>query len=272
MFKKIVFSVLGFILAFFGYLSFSLYKNQENILFQSTSLDKTFEFTSKYDLEELYFDGVSGGQIHAILYTTKDPKGVVIYFHGRGGNLHDWTETSYEFLDRKYNVLTMDYRSFGKSEGHLSEKNLLSDAELIYNHAKTLFDPKNIILYGRSLGSGIATYIASKHPSKMLLLEAPYFSILHQAAETFPYLPKILLNYLIKYPLRTDLWIQKVKVPIELFHGTDDELISYNSSLRLIDLLKHRKKVKLTSIAKGTHNNLGTSKEYQDRLDYILSK
>lgn len=272
MFKKIALTIISLVIVLSSIFLTKLYINQETILFKSVSLDPSFQFTSKYDTQELFFTAKDGGQIHALLHKISNPRGLVLYFHGQGGNLTNWMDCCYDFLDRKYNVLAMDYRTFGKSKGPLSEQNILTDAEMIYDYAGKTYSPHHIILYGRSLGSGIATYIASKYPSKMLILEAPYFSILDQAQKTFPYLPKFFLNLIVKYPLRTDLWIQKVNDPIELFHGTDDRLIPFSSSLKLIALIKNKEKIRLNSIKGGRHNNLTQSKEYQKRLDELLLK
>lgn len=272
MHKKISLYFFSLTLLALSFFCFFLYKNQERLLFRSSSLDHSFEFHSDYHLEEVFFDAQDGGLIHALLCKVDQPKGLVVYFHGRGINLSVCIKAFSDFLERGYNVLAMDYRTFGKSRGILSEENILSDAEMVYQYATQHFQPEDIVIYGISLGTGVAAYVASKHPSQRLILEAPYFSMIDLAAEKYFYIPKFFLNLIFKYPLRTDIWIQNVKAPVELFHGFEDELISYACSLKLVDLIKHHKEITLTTIKKGNHCNLRHSTEYQKRLDTILGK
>lgn len=270
MFKKIFFYTLLSITLFFSIFSIVLYHRQENILFMGKPLSHSHKFDFEHDIEEMFFNTPDHATIHALHFKVDNPKGVVLYFHGRGGNLDRWKKTFYDFLSRDYEVIAMDYRTFGKSKGELSETSLFQDAEIIYDYAVQHFDEHHIVIYGRSLGTGIATYVASKHPSRLLILESPYFSILDQAAHSYPYIPRILLNLIVRYPLRTDEKIPLVNSPVEFFHGTSDELIPYESSTRLIDLIKKSHKVKLTPIFGGKHNDLSKYEAYQKRLDEIL--
>lgn len=261
--------------AFCGYVSFTtvkIYNNQEAILFRSVPLPHDHAFTSDYPFEELFFETEDKARIHAILYKAKGPsKGLVLYFHGRSGNLAEyWSLFSEDFLKRDYDFLIMDYRTFGKSTGKLTHKNLLSDAEMVYEYASTLYPPSNIIIYGRSLGTGVATYVASKHKTKMLILETPYTSIVDLAPKNLPFLPKALVAFLVKYPLKTYHWIRSVTDPIEIFHGTKDAVIPYDNSIKLYFLAKEKTKVQLNTIPDGAHDSLSKHAEYQNRLDILL--
>ncbi len=269
--KALVYSTSIVLLAITLFVA-NLFLRQDAILFKGIPLESDFKFDSKYDFEELYFDASDGGKIHALYYKAKDPKGILLFYRGQTGNLSTWTSSTYRFLSKGYNVLALDYRSSGKSKGLLNQKNLLNDAELLYHFARKHYEPKDIVLYGRSLGSGIATYVASKHPSKLLILETPYVSILEEAKKTFPYIPNALCNFIVKYPLRTDLWIKHVKAPIELFHGTEDETISYSASEKLCSLLKGKASIRLNTFIKGKHNNLHKMKDYHNRLEKLLAK
>lgn len=249
-----------------------IYIQQEELLFQKTTLPGDYSFTFAESFEELFLDTEKGARINALYFTTENPKGVVLYFHGRGGNLSDrWGPLSKEFTSRGYNFFIMDYRGFGKSKGKLSERAICHDADYCYDYLTKKFREDQIVVYGRSLGTGIATFVASHHDPKTLVLEAPYFSVLDLIPRQHPYLPRFLVPLLIKYHFRTDKWIVHVDAPIHIFHGTDDELVPYHSSTRLLKLIKEKKDATLIPIKNGKHSHLRRHPEYQIGLTEILS-
>jgi len=244
---------------------------QEDVLFQNATLDQDHVFSYDEPFEELFLETEKGARINALYFKTFRPKGVVLYFHGRGGNLADrWGKFSREFTKRGYDFFIMDYRGFGKSTGKLSEQALCDDASKCYEYLMDIYPENQIVVYGRSLGTGIATYVASNKNPKMLVLESPYFSILDLTPRQKPYLPRLLIPLLLKYHFRTDQWIVKVHSPIHIFHGTKDELIPYDSSTRLLKLLKNKIDANLIPIEDGKHNHLQHHPKYQSELDEIL--
>lgn len=268
--KKIISAVLGvfvFILAGMGY----IYFHQEKMLFQKALLPDDYTFSFEEPFEELFLDVEKDVSINALYFHAKKPKGVVIYFHGRGGNLaKNWGRVSKEFTSRGYDFFIMDYRGFGKSRGKLSEQGLFDDADYCYRYLAARIPEDQIIVYGRSLGTGIATYVASRHHPKNLILESPYFSILDLTPKQLPYLPRFLACALLKYHFRTDQWITQVKSPIHIFHGTEDELVPFDSSLRLLKLIREKQNAFLIRIENGKHNHLRLHPTYQKALNQIL--
>lgn len=244
---------------------------QEDVLFQRATLDPGYIFTYEEPFEELFLETEKGARINALYFKTFRPKGVVLYFHGRGGNLADrWGRISKEFTSRSYDFFIIDYRGFGKSTGKLNEQALCHDAAKCYEYLMDIYPENQIVIYGRSLGTGIATYVASHTNPKMLVLESPYFSILDLTPRAMPYLPRFLVPLLLKYHLRTDKWIVKVRSPIHIFHGTKDELVPYESSTRLLKLLKTKVDANLIPIEEGKHNHLRYHPKYQSQLNQIL--
>ena len=119
-------------------------------------------------------------------------------------------------------------------------------------------------MYGTSLGSGIASYIAyNNHPSK-LILETPYYNFYDVAKFHYPYLPNSLLLH---YQFKTNQFLPKIKGDVYLFHGTEDETIPYSSSERLAKLSDN---ITLFTIQDGSHNNLNTFHDYHQKIDEIL--
>lgn len=248
-----------------------LYFFQESVLFKKVPLDQDYVFNYDQPFEELFIETEKGVQINALHFKAFAPKGVILYFHGRGGNIGNaWGKLSHEFTSRGYDFFIMDYRGFGKSFGKISERALCHDALKCYEYLIRTYKESQVIIYGRSLGTGIATYLASLKNPKMLILESPYFNIIDLVPHQMPYLPRFLIPLLLKYHFRTDQWIVKVPAPIHIFHGTEDELVPYDSSIRLLHLLKDKVDAYLIPIEKGKHNHLRRHPKYQLKLNEIL--
>jgi len=261
---SLVFSAL---IGVMGYLYFT----QETRIFSGAPLAQDTSYPYLQRFEELLLETGDGGKISALHFKIPQPKGVVLYFHGRGGNLlSPWGQFAFDFTSRGYDCFMMDYRSFGKSTGSLSEHALLDDASRCYTYLADLYPEDQIVIYGRSLGSGMATYVAAHTHPKMLLLESPYFSLRDLIAKKTPYLPRCLISLLLKYPICTNLWIPDVLCPIYLIHTKKDEVIPYDSSVRLFSLMKDTNEIYLISIAGGRHQSLSHHSSYQFALDAIL--
>lgn len=238
--------------------------------YEPTASEYRFDYTDHVD--ELFFDGPNSGKIHALYFQHDNPKGAVLYFHGRGGNLaKTWAKHAERIYERGYDVLIPDYRQFGKSKGGLTQDILLEDAIIAYRFLLSRYEESEITVYGVSFGTGIATYVASQYNPKSLALEAPYYSMIELIPQTnYRWIPKFLLNLLLKYPLPTNEWIADVKSPIFLIHGLKDELISFECSEMLSQLVKDPKQTKLVTIEHANHSNLSEYQEYKEFMEMIL--
>ena len=148
----------------------ALYFLQEKILFRPTVLNQTYVYKFSNPFEELFLKADDKAVINALHFKAENPKGVILYFHGNAGNLSRWGNITEYFVEMNYDVLVMDYRTYGKSTGALSERALYSDAQLCYDYLKNNYNESEITVYGRSLGTGIAAYIAAKNKPKQLIL------------------------------------------------------------------------------------------------------
>lgn len=244
---------------------------QEKFLFRNTKLAMDYQYEFKGDFEEMWFEPAINVKINALYFKTDSTKrkGLIVYFHGNADDLRRWGKHAIDFTRNDYDILMIDYRQFGKSTGELSEKALHSDAAYVYNWAKKRFPENQIIVYGRSLGTGIAARLAAENKPKMLLLETPYFSLSDVVNSYFPLMP---YSSILKYKLRTDLIIKQVRCPIHFFHGTKDAVVPYESSLKLAKLLNKKPSEILTTIPNGEHKNLGEFPEYHKALDSLLRR
>jgi fermentation-respiration switch protein FrsA (DUF1100 family) len=248
-----------------------LYTIQEKRIFDFKPLDQTYEFQFSIPHENLTIK-TDDSSISAILFKAENPKGAIYYLHGKGSNLahSKWNKIMQYLVNTlQYDVLMIDYRGFGKSTGEITYEGLLKDALAGYDYLKQSYAEKEIIVYGLSLGTSFATYVTSINQPSLLVLEAPFYSLYDVACSTLPTVPPLLIKAVIKYPLRTDEWIQKVNCPVVIFHGTKDDIIPCDSSLRLAELVQTS--CELIIIPKGDHSHLNTTKEYQKKMEEITN-
>ncbi len=255
------------ILGIYVLISILLFFFQDYFLFKPEKLSKDFQFYYKnQETEEYNIETRDGAIINGLRFKAKNPRGVVFYLKGNSKSIKGWGKFAVDFTRHGYNVLMVDYRGFGKSTGRRSQKAIKRDLQVVYNKIKEQTTEDRIILYGRSLGSGFATKLASTNHPKMLILDAPYYSLTKVTARYMPFMP---LSLLMKYPLPTYKWLKYVQCPIHIIHGTHDKLIPFKSSLKLSQI--NAKLTKLHSVIGGGHKNLNNFESYHNMLDDILN-
>lgn len=243
-----------------------LYLLQEKLIFLPTKLaeDHVYVFTEPF--EEFFLESGDGAKLNALHFSIENPKGIIIYFHGNAGNLSRWGEIAAPFTQYGYDVVVMDYRGYGKSKGKRSEQALFDDAQLFYDWALKRFGEDRILIYGRSLGASIATELASRNNPHKLILETPFYNLMDVAQERFGFLP---LKTILSYKMNSNQYIQMVRCPIYIFHGTEDQVVPFESGKRLFEAIPHDDKSFYT-IQNGGHNNLDEFDTYWKEIKQIL--
>jgi len=239
---------------------------QKKIIFQPEKLHPEHSFYFDETFEE-FFISIENEKINALYFKTKqEKKGAILYLHGNADNLNRWGKYASDFTDRGYDVLMIDYRGYGKSDGEATEEHIYKDAESAYQWLSKQIDNQQIIIYGRSLGSGPATYLAANYDAKMLILETPFENIECVDDNKLP-LMSFLFRSRVKFP--NDQYIQKVDFPIFIFHGTEDFVVPYDCAKGLETFLKPEDK--FITIEGGGHKNLNEFETYYEQLDLILT-
>ncbi len=265
--KKKLFIIVFVILNIYGLLCGVLYFFQENLLFMPSILPQEHVFEMKHTFEEVNLIASDGSQLNGLHFRKDEPKGVVLYFHGNAGDLKGWGKVTEPFIELGYSVIIMDYRGYGKSTGKRSQELLYDDAKLWFNYTKQYYKESEITVFGRSLGTTFATYVSSISNPEKLILESPFYSIEDVAKSRFAFLP---VSYLLHYKFSTNKYIDKVTCPIIIYHGTKDQVISYEQGKKLYDSFKSNSK-KLITIPEGGHNNLASFKEYSQSIEQELN-
>jgi len=242
-----------------------MYFLQERFIFKPEKLPADFQFKYDVPFRELFFDPAPGVRINGLHFFVKDPLGLILYFHGNTRSIKGWSKYAKDFYRYQYDVVLVDYRGFGKSTGKRSEKKILSDMQYVYSWLSEKYPENHILVYGRSLGSGFATKIASDNRPRYLILDSPFYNFQKVAERLLPILP---IKYILRYRLRTNKWIKRVNCHTYIIHGTKDRLIPIRHSLKLQQL--NPNKITLISIHGGGHNNLPSFVEYHNFIRDIL--
>ncbi|MEO5997153.1 MAG: alpha/beta fold hydrolase [Chitinophagaceae bacterium] len=242
-----------------------MYLVQEKFIFKPEKLHAGFIFKYDVPFKELFFDVKAGVRINGLHFFRKDPKGLILYFHGNSRSIKGWARYAKDFYRYDYDVVMVDYRGFGKSTGKRSEVDMLSDMQFVYETLLQQYQQQHLIVYGRSIGSGFAAKIASDNNPRYLILDAPYYSFTKVVERFLPILP---IRWVIRYHLRTDRWITQVNCHTYILHGTKDRLIPISNSEKLQAL--NPRKITLIRIHGGGHNNLPSFPEYHNFIRDIL--
>jgi pimeloyl-ACP methyl ester carboxylesterase len=245
----------------------ALFTAQEKLIFFPETLPADYRYQFSRPVEEVFLNAEDGAKINALHFTDLASRGVTLYFHGNAGSLRSWGSLSEEILPLSFDLFIPDYRGFGKSTGKMSEKALHADAKLAYDYLRKQYPAEKIIVYGRSIGTGIAVKLASEQPAAALVLETPYTNLVDLAKAHYPMLPASLL---LSYTLRSDEWINQVKCPVLIMHGTADQVVPYALGKKLAE--KAGSAASFVSIPGGSHNNLSAYPEYFAALTSFLNK
>lgn len=245
----------------------ALYFYQDKILFHPEKLPADHKFEFDIPFREINYPVTNDKNLNIVLFTVPDSfrRGAVLYFHGNRKNITRYAPFAKNFIRNGYEVWMMDYPGFGKSTGERNEQVLYDDADRVYKMATKYFSADSIIIYGKSLGTGIASQLASTRACKRLILETPYYSVDALAQHYFFMYPVIPMT---KYEFPTYQYFEKIACPITIFHGTHDGIIPYRQSERLLNKIKTTGE--FVTVKKGKHNNLDDFEIYQHKLDSLL--
>jgi pimeloyl-ACP methyl ester carboxylesterase len=176
-------------------------------------------------------------------------------FHGNGESLSSIDEYAASFLNLGYNLMAWDYPGYGRStDCRFSEASLLDDAERAYQWLAQQESANRIVIFGYSVGTGIALSVASHHQQNPVFLVAAYDSLTNVASEKMPaFIPTGLL---IRYPMNTASWLASIKQPVYFIHGAQDTLIRPARAQALIQKVKGIFKLELVANAGHTDNYL----------------
>jgi pimeloyl-ACP methyl ester carboxylesterase len=227
----------------------TLWSRQESLLFVPERLAPAYQFKLVDTVEETV--PVPGATLHALHLRQpagKGTRGLVFYLHGNAGSLATWFTNTDFWLNTGYDVFMLDYRGFGKSTGHIeSEAQLHDDVRRAWDQVAPQYAGRKRVIYGRSLGTGLAAQLAAEVPADLLVMVSPYESMSHLVGDLYPWVPGLAL----RYPLRTDQWLPKVKSKVFIVHGEQDSLIPIAHAEHLLALNPRAQLLRLPGAGHG---------------------
>jgi fermentation-respiration switch protein FrsA (DUF1100 family) len=201
--------------------------------------------------EEVMLDTADGERVIAWHVPPRGDSPVVLYFHGNGGALR-YRVARFQALTADGNgLVALSYRGYGGSSGSPSEAGLIADATAAYAFAAARYPAERIVLWGESLGSGVAVALAENHTVGRMVLEAPFSSAADVGARAFWFLP---VRLLMKDRFHSDRRISRVTVPVLILHGARDAVVPIGLGERLFALANEPKR--FVRFADGGHEDL----------------
>jgi len=204
------------------------------------------------EAEEVTLDTADGERVIAWYIPPRGDQPIILYFHGNGGALRHRVDRFRALTQDGTGLVALSYRGYGGSSGRPSEAGLIEDARATYAFAAARYPEARLVLWGESLGTGVAVALAAEKKVARLVLEAPFLSAVSIAASVYPFLP---VRFLMKDQFRSDLRIRDVTAPVLIVHGDRDTVIPIESGEQLYALIAGPKR--FLRIPGAGHEDLG---------------
>lgn len=245
---------------------------QEQLIFRASEVPDTYKFKILIPHEEYVWKDTTKNvhQIFNAIYPTRNHQnGYIFFLHGAQKNVEYHTQFIPFFTDNGYTVWMMDYAGFGKSKGERNEKALYNDAEMMFDTFVQQYkiDPKEIIIVGKDLGTGLASELASKNQTNKLVLISPYNNLTGLYSDLIPWFP---FNLFLNYQFPNDEYLKDYKGNIGIFYGSNDMFIPHRNVRKLQQYLKPGDEYHEYNT--NTSDNVVDEKDFQSDLQIFLRK
>lgn len=234
----------------YGALLLLLFAAQGRLLYFPTRAIAATPADAGLPFEEVWLRAEDGVRLQAWFVPAPQDRGTILFFHGNAGNLSHRLESLELFHRLGWSTLILSYRGYGRSEGRPSERGTYRDAEAAWRHLveERGTPPRRIVLFGRSLGGGVAAWLAERRTPAGLVLESTFTSVADLASEIYPFVPARLL---VRFRYPTLARLPGIRCPVLVVHSPDDEIIPYRHGRRLWEAAREPKRfVQL----RGGHN------------------
>jgi fermentation-respiration switch protein FrsA (DUF1100 family) len=222
------------VIAYLGFIA-GLYFLQRDFQYTLTGEVTALDATKLAGVETVAIPTADGETINGWYGAPQAGKPVIIYYKGNSGSFSYEHERFEAWMADGYGFLAFDYRGFPLSPGKVNQTNILADALAAFDWVVAKGQP--IVIWGRSLGTGPATYVASQREAEALLLETPFLSAVKVAAERYPFAP---VGWLMQDQFPLNEWILDVAEPVFVAHGTADRTIGVSNGERVYALVPNK--------------------------------
>ena len=223
----------------------------------------------------LYFENISfetsdGVELSGWFIPSDSARGVILFCHGNAGNISHRLESIQIFHQLGLDVFIFDYQGYGQSEGKPTEQGTYKDAEAAWHYLveERQMDPRGVIVFGRSLGGAVASWLAQSHTPGALVLESTFTSVPDVAVALYPYLP---VRLLLRFRYDTAEYLGRVDCPVLIIHSRNDEIMPFSHGRRLFEIASEPKRFVEIS---GSHNEgfIASGEHYEEGLNAFISE
>jgi hypothetical protein len=232
-------------------LTATVYFAQRSLMYFPETIHTTPAEAGLPEAEEVSLTASDG--VHSIAWhvAPRDNKPVIVYFHGNGGALKYRVERFHRLIADGVGLVALEYRGYGGLSGNPTEPGLIADAQAAYAFAAARYPVTQLVVWGESLGTGVAVALAADKPVGRVILEAPFTSAVAVGELRYWYLP---VRLLMKDQFRSDQRIKKVTAPLLILHGLHDRTVPYTMGEHLFDLANQPKHI--VRFLDGGHEDL----------------
>ena len=242
--------LIGVLVAFGGFVAL-MYVAQRSLMYFPDRQRTPPAAAGLPSAEEVVLDSEGGERVIVWHVPPSGEQPVLIYFHGNGGALLHRADRFRALTAHGIGLVAVSYRGYGGSTGSPSETGFIADGEAAYRFTAGRYPTQRIVLFGESLGTGVAVALAAVHPIGGLILQAPFTSAADVASLVYWFLP---VRLLMKDPFYSDRRIAKVTVPVLILHGVRDRVVPIALGERLYALANEPKQ--FVRLPNGGHNDL----------------
>ncbi len=220
------------ILAYGGAIAF-LYTHQTQMLYMARAVAETPDIPG-LPIRDVRIRTPDGETLQAWYEPPRPGKPVFLFLHGQGATLELGKWRYVRMHKEGVGYLALAYRGFSGSTGRPSEQGLFTDGVAAYDWLKAQgFRDSDIVIHGHSLGTGVATYVATQRPARALILEAPFTAAVDVARARYPYMP---VDLLMRDRFESRKRIRDVHMPLLIAHGTADSVVPFSEGKALYDM------------------------------------
>jgi pimeloyl-ACP methyl ester carboxylesterase len=265
MIKSRLFRWFRWIGAIYLLIGIVFYFLQDRLIFHPERVHPDGQYEIPYPHQPLAIPLNNSDTLHLIEFhpdTHANFRGIILYFHGNRKHIGYYADQTPPMTKAGYRVLMIDYPGYGKSSGRMTEEKLYEWSEIVYRIAHKQVAADSILIHGKSLGTGIATRLASIRACKGLILETPYYDLPTVAKRFLPVYPT---HWIMRFQFPLNTYLQRVKAPMLIYHGTKDEVIGIKQPMRLRPILKPSDR--MIVVPGGKHNGLIDDASVRKALD-----
>jgi fermentation-respiration switch protein FrsA (DUF1100 family) len=222
-----------------------------------------------FNAEDVHFESKDGTRLHGWYLEHPNPRAHLLFCHGNGehvGYLGDWLVALSNRLH--VSIFAFDYRGYGKSEGKPFEQGVLEDGEAAQQWlaSRAAIHPNEIVLYGRSLGGGVAVHLAGKNGARALVAERTFHSMVEIGARQYPWAP---IRWLMRNRYPSDERITNYNGPLLQMHGTTDRMVPLESAKTLFAACPSQQK-EFFEVAGMGHDDFAPQ-EFFERFEQLIN-